>query len=160
MQQRDCLPAMQSPGESRIYDCMSQFSAAYTTGAPGALEQLIKEQRANLISAHAVQQCLHQVLLYADDEDAVIHAEAAHVVAAMTSGLTELIRKSALASASLADAAGTRHMRKTPKQPTTAPSPERRKRIALPIVKIIAEARAERTRRAVRLLTQHPKRDR
>jgi hypothetical protein len=59
------------------------------TGAPGALEQLIKEQRANLISAHAVQQCLYQALLYADDEDAVIHAEAAHVVAAMMDDIVE-----------------------------------------------------------------------
>jgi hypothetical protein len=59
------------------------------TGARGALEQLIKEQRANLISAHAVQQCLYQVLLYADDEDAVIHAEAAHVVAAMMNDIVE-----------------------------------------------------------------------
>jgi len=64
------------------------------------------------------------------------------------------------ASASLADAAGERHMRKTPKQLTTAPSPKRHKRIVHPIVKMIAEARAERTRRVVRLLTQHPKRDR
>ena len=59
------------------------------TGAPGALEQLIKEQRANLISVHAVQQCLYQVLLYTDDEDAVIHAEAAHVVAAMMNDIVE-----------------------------------------------------------------------
>jgi O-acetyl-ADP-ribose deacetylase (regulator of RNase III) len=49
----------------------------------------IKEQRANLISAHAVQQCSYQVLLYADDEDAVIHAEAAHVVAAMMNDIVE-----------------------------------------------------------------------
>ena len=59
------------------------------TGAHCALEQLIKEQRANLISAHAVQQCLYQVLLYADDEDAVIYAEAAHVVAAMMNDIAE-----------------------------------------------------------------------
>jgi hypothetical protein len=59
------------------------------TGAHCALEQLIKEQRANLISAHAVQLCLHQVLLYADDEDAVVYAEAAHVVAAMMNDIIE-----------------------------------------------------------------------
>ena len=51
-------------------------------------------------------------------------------------------------------------MGKTPKQLTAAPSPKRRKRSVHPIVKLIAEARAERTRRVVRLLTQHPKRDR
>jgi hypothetical protein len=33
------------------------------------------------MSARAVQMCLHEVLLYADGEDAVMHAEAAHVVA-------------------------------------------------------------------------------
>jgi hypothetical protein len=59
------------------------------TGAHRALEQLIKEQRANLISAHSVQQCLYQVLLYADDDDAVIYAEAAHVVAAMMNDIAE-----------------------------------------------------------------------
>ena len=59
------------------------------TEAHCALEQLIKEQRANLISAHAVQHCLHQVLLYADDDDAVIYAEAAHVVAAMMNDIVE-----------------------------------------------------------------------
>lgn len=53
------------------------------TGAHCALEQLIKEQRASLISAHAAQCCLCQVLLYADDEQAVMYAEAAHVVARM-----------------------------------------------------------------------------
>ena len=67
------------------------------TGAPRALEQLIKEQRANLISAHAVQQCLYQVLLYADDEDAVIHAEAAHVVVAM---MGDIVREAGLIESS------------------------------------------------------------
>ena len=51
-------------------------------------------------------------------------------------------------------------MGKTPKQLTNARSAKRRKRIADPVVKMIAEARAERTRRVVRLLTLHPKRDR
>jgi hypothetical protein len=52
-------------------------------GAQSALEQLISAQRAKLISAHAVQKCLYEVLLYADGEDAVMYAEAAHVVAAL-----------------------------------------------------------------------------
>jgi hypothetical protein len=59
------------------------------TGARCALEQLIKEQRADLISAQAVQQCLYEALLYADDESAVIYAEAAHVVAAMMNDIVE-----------------------------------------------------------------------
>jgi phosphoribosyl 1,2-cyclic phosphodiesterase len=41
-------------------------------GAQRALEQAIAAERAKLVSAHAVQKCLYEVLLY---------AEAAHVVA-------------------------------------------------------------------------------
>jgi hypothetical protein len=52
-------------------------------GAHCALEPVITAQRANLVSAQAVQHCLYEVLLYADGEDAVMHAEAAHVVATL-----------------------------------------------------------------------------
>jgi hypothetical protein len=52
-------------------------------GAQRALEQAIAAERAKLVSAHAVQKCLYQVLLYAEGEDAVVHAEAAHVVATL-----------------------------------------------------------------------------
>lgn len=52
-------------------------------GAQRALEQAIDAQRAKLISAHAVQKCLYEVLLYADGEDAVMYADAAHVVATL-----------------------------------------------------------------------------
>ena len=50
-------------------------------GAQSALEQAIAAERAKLVSAHAVQRCLYEVLLYAEGEDAVVHAEAARVVA-------------------------------------------------------------------------------
>jgi hypothetical protein len=49
-------------------------------GAQRALEQAINAQRAKLVSAHAVQHCLYEALLYADGEDAVMYAEAALVV--------------------------------------------------------------------------------
>jgi hypothetical protein len=52
-------------------------------GAPRALEQAIAAERAKLVSAHAVQKSLYQVLLYAEGEDAVVHAEAAQVVASL-----------------------------------------------------------------------------
>jgi hypothetical protein len=52
-------------------------------GAQSALEQEISAQRAKLVSAHAVQKCLYEVLLYADGEDAVMYAEAARVVATL-----------------------------------------------------------------------------
>ena len=50
-------------------------------GAQRALEQAIAAERAKLVSANAVQKCLYEVLLYAEGEDAVVYAEAAHVVA-------------------------------------------------------------------------------
>lgn len=49
-------------------------------GAQRALEQAIAAERAKLVSANAVQTCLYEVLLYAEGEDAVVYAEAAHVV--------------------------------------------------------------------------------
>ena len=52
-------------------------------GAQRALEQAIAAERAKLVSAHAVQTCLYEVLLYAEGEDAVVYAEAAHVVATL-----------------------------------------------------------------------------
>jgi hypothetical protein len=52
-------------------------------GVQRALEQAIAAERAKLVSAHAVQKCLYQVLLYAEGEDAVVHAEAAQVVATL-----------------------------------------------------------------------------
>lgn len=52
-------------------------------GAQRALEQAIAAERAKLVSAHAVQKCLYEVLLYAEGEDAIVHAEAAHVVATL-----------------------------------------------------------------------------
>lgn len=47
------------------------------------LERAIEVQRAKLSGACAVQRCLCEVLLYAEGEDAVMYAEAAHVVAAL-----------------------------------------------------------------------------
>ena len=58
-------------------------------GAQGALEQAINAQRAKLISAHAVQQCLYEVLLYLEGEDAVMYAEAARVVATLMEEILE-----------------------------------------------------------------------
>ncbi len=52
-------------------------------GAQRALEQAIAAERGKLVSAHAVQKCLYEVLLYAEGEDAVVHAEAARVVATL-----------------------------------------------------------------------------
>ena len=58
-------------------------------GAQRALEQAIAAERAKLVSAHAVQKCLYEVLLYAEGEDAVAYAEAAHVVATLVEGAVD-----------------------------------------------------------------------
>ncbi len=47
------------------------------------LEQTIESERAKLLQANAVLRCLYEVLLYADGEDAIKYAEAAHVVATL-----------------------------------------------------------------------------
>jgi hypothetical protein len=47
------------------------------------LVQLIEAERAKLLQAHAVMTCLREVLLYAEDEDAVIYAEAANAAACL-----------------------------------------------------------------------------
>ena len=57
------------------------MAASNHTGARTRLEIAIDAERSKLFKALAVQKCLYEVLLYADGEDAVIHAEAAGVVA-------------------------------------------------------------------------------
>src|SRR5687767_9960592 len=47
------------------------------------LEQTIEAERSKLLQASAVQKCLYEVLLYADGEDAIQYAEAAHVVSTL-----------------------------------------------------------------------------
>jgi hypothetical protein len=45
------------------------------------LQQTLEAERARLIQAHSVVHCLYEVLLYADSEEAVTYAEAAHLAA-------------------------------------------------------------------------------
>ena len=47
------------------------------------LEQTIEAERSKLLQANAVLRCLYEVLLYADGEDAIQYAEAAHVVSTL-----------------------------------------------------------------------------
>lgn len=47
------------------------------------LEQTIERERSRLLHVHSVLHCLYEVLLYADGEDAVVYAEAAHLAAMM-----------------------------------------------------------------------------
>src|SRR5690348_10397658 len=53
------------------------------TRMPTLLEQTIESERNKLLQANAVLTCLYEVLLYADGEDAIKYAEAAHVVSTL-----------------------------------------------------------------------------
>ena len=59
------------------------MAAEDNTREQSRLEQTIEAERGKLLQANAVQRCLYEVLLYADGEDAVTYAEAAHVVATL-----------------------------------------------------------------------------
>ncbi len=45
------------------------------------LMQAIEAERAQLLQAYALLKCLHETLLYVDDESAVLHADVANVAA-------------------------------------------------------------------------------
>jgi hypothetical protein len=45
------------------------------------LAQLIENERVELLQIHAMLKCLYEVLLYADDDDSVMHADVANVCA-------------------------------------------------------------------------------
>lgn len=53
------------------------------------LKQLMEAQRAKLLQAHAIMVCLREVLLYADDDHAVIYAEAANAAALLANSIAE-----------------------------------------------------------------------
>jgi hypothetical protein len=54
---------------------------APSSALPTHLQQRIEAQRAQLLQAHGVLWCLHEVLLHAECDDAVFYAEAAYVAA-------------------------------------------------------------------------------
>ena len=47
------------------------------------LEQAIEAERMRLLQVHSVLHCLYEVLLYAEGEEAVTYADAAHLAAMM-----------------------------------------------------------------------------
>ena len=51
--------------------------------------RLIESKRAKLLQVHAVMTCLRDVLLYADDDDAVTYAEAANAAVEMVDEVVE-----------------------------------------------------------------------
>ena len=52
-----------------------------STTALAHFEQHIESERRRLLQVHSVLHCLYEVLLYAEGEDAVMYAEAAHLAA-------------------------------------------------------------------------------
>jgi hypothetical protein len=73
-------PARSTPARNAAApDVSAETSRTATT----LLEQAIDTERRRLLHVHGVLHCLHEVLLYADGEDAVLYAEAAHLASIM-----------------------------------------------------------------------------
>lgn len=70
-------------------DDTSRIQSSGSESECSALRQYIERQRSKLSQAEAVIVCLHEVLLYADGEEAVTYAEAAHAAAALMADALE-----------------------------------------------------------------------
>jgi hypothetical protein len=46
-----------------------------------SLEEALEHERVHLMQVHAMLKCLYEVLLYADDDDSIMHADVANVSA-------------------------------------------------------------------------------
>ena len=67
-----------------------QNAAAETSQrSPTQVERFLEVQRRKLLQAHSVLHCLYEVLLYADGEDTVTYAEAAHLAAILVDDVIE-----------------------------------------------------------------------
>ena len=56
---------------------------------PTQLERFLEVQRRKLLQAHSVLHCLYEVLLYAEGEDTVTYAEAAHLASILVDDVIE-----------------------------------------------------------------------
>ena len=66
------------------------------------LEEAIENERTVLLQAYAMLHCLYEVLLYADDDDTILHAEVAHTAARLINdsvGRLDLVNLRALIEA-------------------------------------------------------------
>jgi hypothetical protein len=69
-------PARNTPARN---SAAPNVSAETSRTATTLLEQAIETERRRLLHVHGVLHCLYEILLYADGEDAVLYAEAAHL---------------------------------------------------------------------------------
>ncbi len=53
--------------------------------SPASLSEAIEHERIELMQVQAMLKCLYEVLLYADDDDSVMHADVANVCARLIS---------------------------------------------------------------------------
>lgn len=51
------------------------------TPLPTTLTEAIEAEREHLLQVQAMARCLYEVLLYSDDDDGVMHADVAQVIA-------------------------------------------------------------------------------
>ena len=68
--------------------CCSQAPPRDPNLATTHFEQHIESERRSLLQVHSVLHCLYEVLLYAEGEDAIMYAEAAHLAAMMVDETT------------------------------------------------------------------------
>jgi hypothetical protein len=64
-------------------------SAETPQRTPTQLERFLEVQRKKLLQAHSVLHCLYEVLLYAEGEDTVTYAEAAHLASMLVDDVIE-----------------------------------------------------------------------
>lgn len=64
-------------------------SAETPQRTPTQVERFLEVQRRKLLQAHSVLHCLYEVLLYAEGEDTVTYAEAAHLASMLVDDVIE-----------------------------------------------------------------------
>lgn len=87
----DALPSSESGNASNADKCRAGRTWSFFDSVamadeclppnPSTLAQLIESERVELLQVQAMLKCLYEVLLYADDDDSLMHADVANVCA-------------------------------------------------------------------------------